>query len=261
MSIYTYLLALALLPLLLAYRIRSLLPSRSPSRPPKRKSGETCSLGIFMGSGASLSLPLPAYARSGEPRAGSELRGAGGHTAEMMALLSTLPLERYTPRTYVYCHGDALSPRLVDAFEQEQSHARSHSDAGSRSRSGAQLPTPKDEYSLIALPRARQVAQSYASSVLTTLHTLRVALVRIIALPLLRSARRPWVDVLLVNGPGTCVVVVACCWVRRVSLGCSASAPASLGQASPSLLLHRRTDRIALIACHVTLPVPRIDSD
>lgn len=41
----------------------------------------------------------------------------GGHTAEMKALLSTLDFKRYTPRAYVYCHGDLMSTRVIDEVE------------------------------------------------------------------------------------------------------------------------------------------------
>jgi hypothetical protein len=35
----------------------------------------------------------------------------------MITLLSTLDLERYTPRTYVYCNGDSMSITNIVAFE------------------------------------------------------------------------------------------------------------------------------------------------
>jgi beta-1,4-N-acetylglucosaminyltransferase len=41
----------------------------------------------------------------------------GGHTAEMKALVSSLDFERYTPRTYVYCHGDEMSLRVISELE------------------------------------------------------------------------------------------------------------------------------------------------
>jgi beta-1,4-N-acetylglucosaminyltransferase len=41
----------------------------------------------------------------------------GGHTAEMKALVSSLDFERYTPRTYVYCHGDEMSLRIISELE------------------------------------------------------------------------------------------------------------------------------------------------
>jgi beta-1,4-N-acetylglucosaminyltransferase len=36
--------------------------------------------------------------------------------------------------------------------------------------------------------------------------------------PMYKQPMRPWVDVLLLNGPGTAVVLVAVAWIRRVSL-------------------------------------------
>ena len=46
-----------------------------------------------------------------------EANGIGGHTAEMKALISSLNFERYTPRTYVYCHGDEMSLRIISELE------------------------------------------------------------------------------------------------------------------------------------------------
>jgi beta-1,4-N-acetylglucosaminyltransferase len=46
-----------------------------------------------------------------------EANEIGGHTAEMKALISSLDFERYTPRTYVYCHGDEMSLRIVSELE------------------------------------------------------------------------------------------------------------------------------------------------
>ena len=46
-----------------------------------------------------------------------EADGIGGHTAEMKALVSSLDFERYTPRTYVYCHGDEMSVRIISELE------------------------------------------------------------------------------------------------------------------------------------------------
>jgi hypothetical protein len=41
----------------------------------------------------------------------------GGHTQEMISLLATLPLERYTPRLYLYTQGDGMSLRKALEFE------------------------------------------------------------------------------------------------------------------------------------------------
>jgi hypothetical protein len=63
---------------------------------------------------------LSAYS-SAQVGAASTLLIPGGHTAEMITLLSTLDLERYTPRVYVYCTGDSMSVTNVVALESATS--------------------------------------------------------------------------------------------------------------------------------------------
>ena len=72
-------------------------------------------------------------------------------------------------------------------------------------------------YSFLALPRARRVGQPLFSTLISSLYTLLIAICHIFLLPLLRNPRQTWVDVLLINGPGTCVVLVLVSWMRRVS--------------------------------------------
>ena len=69
---------------------------------------------------------------------------------------------------------------------------------------------PQGDASKVALvdviPRSREVGQSYASSILTTLRALLVAVVVVLK-------RRP--QLLLVNGPGTCIPICAAAFVFR----------------------------------------------
>lgn len=64
--------------------------------------------------------------------------------------------------------------------------------------------------------------QSYLSAVGTTLDAGRVAVWKLVLKPMWngsskRQRGKPVFDVLLVNGPGTCVVVVGAFWLARVS--------------------------------------------
>lgn len=70
-------------------------------------------------------------------------------------------------------------------------------------------------YTFIELPRARKVAQPLLSSAFTTLYSLSFAVWHLTIMPMVR--RKPLVDLLLVNGPGTCVVVVFAFLLPRVS--------------------------------------------
>lgn len=104
----------------------------------------------------------------------------------MLALVSRLDADWYTPRTYVVAATDALGATKAAAAE-----------------AAAHRPPP----TIARLPRAREVGQSYLSSIWTTL----VALAAAVAL-VWRAAP----DVLLVNGPGTCVPVVAAAVAARL---------------------------------------------
>ena len=116
--------------------------------------------------------------------------GSGGHTAEMLRLLGGMNLENYTPRVYVIAEGDKMSVDKVEKFEME-------ADKTSR--------TSSDSAQLVAdirkVPRARQVMQSYITSIFSTLTAMMYSL------PIVFSASP---DLVLCNGPGTCIPV--CFW-------------------------------------------------
>ncbi len=107
--------------------------------------------------------------------------GSGGHTAEMLRLLSGITvISNYAPRVYVVAGGDQMSVEKVKEFES------SGENVGKR------------EAEIRTVPRARQVRQSYWSSILTTLLAVGYSL------PLVVGA---WPDLILCNGPGTCIPV------------------------------------------------------
>jgi beta-1,4-N-acetylglucosaminyltransferase len=107
--------------------------------------------------------------------------GSGGHTAEMLKLLSGVSLTRYSPRTYIVAENDKLSKAKAEAFE---------SSAGGTGSANIKC-----------IPRAREVGQSYFSSVFTTLYSILASMWLVVW-------NRP--DLLLCNGPGTCVPI--CFW-------------------------------------------------
>ena len=103
--------------------------------------------------------------------------GSGGHTAEMLRLISAFDFDRYAPLTLVTASTDTTS------------------------RPKAERELPRDALATarwVQIPRAREVGQSFGSSVPSTLKAL-FACVHLIwtASP----------DLVLVNGPGTCVPV------------------------------------------------------
>ena len=120
----------------------------------------------------------------------------------MIALVSKLDPEWYSPRSYVVAATDALGHKKAAQAEA----ALLLSEASSSSSAAAKTAPP-----VIVLPRAREVGQSYLTSVLTTLRALWAAVA-------VAVSQRP--DLLLVNGPGTCLpVVVATKAAALLSLG------------------------------------------
>lgn len=101
--------------------------------------------------------------------------GSGGHTTEMLHLTRTLDASKFTPRIYLIADSDTTSAAKVRDAE------RSNPD-----------------YKLLYVPRSRKVGQSYTTSVFTTLYSI------IRTVPLVVRTRP---DLLLCNGPGTCIPV------------------------------------------------------
>jgi beta-1,4-N-acetylglucosaminyltransferase len=142
--------------------------------------------------------------------------GSGGHTAEMLKLLTSLDLERYTPRCYVIAATDNHSMTKMEQFES--AHNRSHFSDNTKSGTKkleekmkeAQkvkgLETDWTNVRAVVIPRSREVGQSYISSVWTTLVALKQALAVVFY-------HRP--NLLLCNGPGTCVPICAAAYLLK----------------------------------------------
>ncbi|XP_059530947.1 UDP-N-acetylglucosamine transferase subunit ALG14 homolog [Myotis daubentonii] len=111
--------------------------------------------------------------------------GSGGHTTELLRLLGHLSAA-YSPRHYVIADTDEISARKIHAFELGRAD---------RDPSGM---VPR--YFLHRIPRSREVRQSWLSTVATTLHS------ACLSLPLTYRVRP---DLVLCNGPGTCVPICA----------------------------------------------------
>ncbi|CAI4223983.1 unnamed protein product [Auanema sp. JU1783] len=102
--------------------------------------------------------------------------GSGGHTTEMLELLKHFD-EKYSPRVYVIAETDKMSETKMSQYARCEGVSSS----------------------IRYLPRSREVGQNYFSSVFTTLHSIAC------------SFRLVWdanPDLVLVNGPGTCIPIV-----------------------------------------------------
>lgn len=101
--------------------------------------------------------------------------GSGGHTGEMIRVLENLDFKNYSPRIYVQADTDELSALKVEHLEENNT-----------------------DYKVIKIRRSREIHQSYYTSVYTTTRaTLQ-------SIPILWRERP---DLLLCNGPGTCVPI------------------------------------------------------
>ncbi|XP_077287649.1 ALG14, UDP-N-acetylglucosaminyltransferase subunit [Arctopsyche grandis] len=107
--------------------------------------------------------------------------GSGGHTAEMMRILKKMSPEKYSPRMYILASDDTTSEIKVLNFEKE-------------------LNSNQTEYSLSKIYRSRKVGQSYVASIFTTLYALCTSVPVVFRF-------RP--EVIICNGPGTCVPICA----------------------------------------------------
>jgi beta-1,4-N-acetylglucosaminyltransferase len=105
----------------------------------------------------------------------------------MLALMENIDATLYTPLIYMLASTDDTSLRRVQAQQQAR-----RADA------------------VYKLPRSREVGQSYVSSIFTTLWSFLIALYYVAVI-------RP--DLLLCNGPGTCLpVAIATLWYRILGL-------------------------------------------
>ena len=108
--------------------------------------------------------------------------GSGGHTSEMLNMMGAVDRNKYRRRTYVVANTDA--------------------------QSGIKARVADPEGEVVVVPRAREVGQSWVTSVATTayafFHALWVVWVKI----------QP--DALVVNGPGTCVPFALAALAARI---------------------------------------------
>ena len=111
--------------------------------------------------------------------------GSGGHTTEMIHLLNNLSCSKYQPMYFVQSHSDTTSADKISCAKlQCARHANS-----------------KTVY------RSREVKQSWFSTVFTTLYSTIECLILILKI-------RP--QLILCNGPGTCVPICYCAFLCRL---------------------------------------------
>eukprot|EP00800_Vazella_pourtalesii_P020430 TRINITY_DN721_c0_g1_i1.p1 TRINITY_DN721_c0_g1~~TRINITY_DN721_c0_g1_i1.p1 ORF type:complete len:216 (+),score=-14.36 TRINITY_DN721_c0_g1_i1:29-649(+) len=110
--------------------------------------------------------------------------GSGGHTTEMIKILSKLSLSHYAPRFYVVANSDSLSVQRL--FQHVQ-----------------------DLRGFDMIPRAREVGQGFSSSLLSGILALLIGITILLR-------HRP--KIIICNGPGTCVPICFAALILRNTL-------------------------------------------
>lgn len=128
--------------------------------------------------------------------------GSGGHTTEMFRLLKALDCTaKYEPRIYVHANTDKMSRIKLEVFEGElqiekRKEANGNSDV---------------VYQVLTIPRSREVRQG---AVMAAVNTIRATVAAFFIMFQGGGSKIP--DLLLTNGPGTCVPLCLAAYVARI---------------------------------------------
>lgn len=109
--------------------------------------------------------------------------GSGGHTAEMLRLMNEMNKKKFTPRLYVLANTDTTSQIRVK-----------NEECGT-------------DWSIAKIPRSRYVNQSYLTSIFSTIYSIFMTVPVVILF-------KP--DLVLCNGPGTCVPVCFVAFIMKL---------------------------------------------
>lgn len=129
------------------------------------------------------------FVKSNKPRGSCPTKvliilGSGGHTAEMLRIVKHLDIKNYTPRVYIHAQTDKLSAEKVRDLEGDNK-----------------------DYKIMEIYRSREVRQSYLTSIWTTV------LATLNCLPILWRENP---ELILCNGPGTCVPLCVIAFLFKV---------------------------------------------
>jgi len=116
--------------------------------------------------------------------------GSGGHTTEMIKVLSHIDLSVYKPRIYCVAKTDKISVTKLKQFEENN-----------------YLEVKGDHFNVKMIPRSREVGQSYLTSIWTTIFALFASI---------NVVYKIMPDLILCNGPGTCIPI--CFAVRLIRI-------------------------------------------
>lgn len=140
---------------------------------------------------------------------------------------------KYTHRTYIVSSGDNFS--ATKAVEFETTHINHHVN------SNAKAASPDPSYTIVTVPRARRVHQSYLSAPFSTLNSFWscLSVLRGLHPDQSRHSRpashlsSPYPDLILTNGPATAVCVVVAARLLRLWLFlCGLISPSAPGKST-----------------------------
>ncbi|KAJ3829127.1 glycosyltransferase family 1 protein [Lentinula raphanica] len=162
------------------------------------------------------------------------LLGSGGHTSEMLAMTSTLDFNKYSPRVYILSEGDTLSRRKAITLE-----ATKAAKYGSVSKN-------TNAYTFLVIPRARKVHQSLLTTPYTALLSLMHCFYHVTIASCFHGS--PFADVLVLNGPGTCLVLCLAVYLNKF-----------LGLSSPRTIYVESFARVQTLSLSGKLLRPLVD--
>lgn len=111
--------------------------------------------------------------------------GSGGHTTELLRIMKNLDSKKYDPRLYIVADNDSSSEVKIHEAEKSEIH---------------------NTYVINRIPRSRNVNQSYLSSVFSTMYS------TLHTIPVVYKFKP---NIVLCNGPGTCVPVCVVAFILR----------------------------------------------
>lgn len=115
--------------------------------------------------------------------------GSGGHTTEMLQLIANLDFSKYAPRFYLIANSDKISAEKIRTLENSN-----------------------NDFRIIEIPRSRVVGQSYITSIFTTLYSI------FYCIPVVCRIQP---DLLLCNGPGTCIPICVIAFLLKAAFVCN----------------------------------------
>jgi beta-1,4-N-acetylglucosaminyltransferase len=141
----------------------------------------------------------------------------------MMRLVAHLDFERrFTKRVWIISSGDGMSEGKALELEKRIGGGEVSCPDLVSSDLDEVNPLPLSQFRILRIPRARRVHQSYLTSPFTTLHSLAFCLWHVAVAPLLSSSTsgkgRCFADLILLNGPGSCVPIACSAFLPRVRL-------------------------------------------